>query len=84
MEVEKEISGRKFVFQSIKYKELKKMKKVAGEDKDILNDLIILSSIKEPKITQNELDEMELNEIIEINTAVAELTGVDVNKIKGF
>jgi len=84
MEIVKEINKKKYTFQGIKYKELKRLKKMAGDDTDNLNDLIILASIREPKITQEELDEMELKEIVAINKAVAELTGADVDKIKNF
>jgi hypothetical protein len=82
--VERTIGGRKFVFEGIKYKDLKIMKKTAGEDAQMLNDMVMMACIREPQIGPAELDEMEVGDIIQIQKAVAEVTGIDANMVKGF
>jgi len=82
--IEEEINGVKYVFESIKYKKLKVMKKTAGEDAQLLNDLVMVECIKSPKTTIVDLDEMELAEIMSIQKVVVKLTGINPESVKGF
>jgi len=82
--IEKEIHGVKYVFESVKYKTLKVLKKTAGEDAQLLNDMVMVECIKSPKTTIVDLDEMELAEIMEIQKVIVELTGINPESVKGF
>ena len=79
-----EINGTKYVFQKVKYKKIKVLKKTAGQDAQLLNDMMMVECIKEPKTTIADLDEMDMGDIIKIQKCVAEITGINPESVQGF
>jgi hypothetical protein len=78
------VGGKTYRFKAILWKELKLLKKTAGKDVNMLNDLILISTCVEPKLTQDDLDVMKAGTIMKLNKAVAELSGIDLEKLSDF
>ena len=83
-EIEEKVETKKFVFRPLTYKDYKAIKRVAGENKELFQDMIIQQSIVEPKISIADLDNFHLKTINEIGKVIAELQGVDIDKMKDF
>jgi hypothetical protein len=77
-----EIEGEKFVIRELVWSDYAKAKKLAGEDKELLTELLIKASIVKPALKN--IDNLPLKVLNKIGNAMSEFNGLDVDKLKGF
>ena len=87
MGVEIEIGGVKYEFKKLKKKDRTKCIHTAGDDKEYLNDLLLLKSIHSPQVSYEQLQELDLAtysrliiEFMKVNGFTKEL----IEELKGF
>lgn len=75
-------NGKKYKMVDVRYKQIKKALKLAGDNKQLLNDLLIQEFF--PEMTQEFIDDLRPKDIKIIADAISEETGITGGKIEGF
>ena len=80
--VEKMMDGEKFVMRELLWKDYVKSKKLAGDDKELLTELLIKATIVSPEMKN--IDNLPMKVLNEVGKVMAEFNGIDLEKMKGF
>jgi hypothetical protein len=82
MEKVKLSNGKEYEVKEILYRDLKMITKTAGNNKERMQDLLILECI--PALKMEELDVLPLRDVKIIGDAIQKVTGLEVKQAEGF
>ena len=84
VEVIEEIDGVKYVFEGIPYKQFKSVKRNCGDNNEMFEDTILIKCCKEPKLTLEEIDEMDVGKVLKLKKALMACMGLNLSDVKNF
>jgi len=75
-------NGKKYKMMDVRYKDIKRAMRIAGDNKERMNDLLIQTYF--PEMTQEFIDDLRPRDLKIISDAIKEESGFEGGKIEGF